>query len=176
MFRGWHSRCLVTIVRHHKMPAPSLDVDIGCRSSFSLARPHHSKPPFSFLLPFPVIGGEASWCPTGQSVMSVSELSVTPAHSPLSLCPGSDVLGSLLSVYFSPLIGSLTSCLFFLFDMVSSGRSATYFPHMSLPLQLRVAITFQGEQRAHYRGGGVGVALDSLPALCRHECSYFFWA
>lgn len=63
--------------------------------------------------------------------------------------PSSCVPVSLLSVYFSPLIRSVTSCLFFFFDMVSSGCRATYFPHMSLPLELRVAIVFQGEQRAH---------------------------
>ena len=72
-----------------------------------------------------------------------------PEPSPSAPSPPVVFPMSLLSVYFSPLIRSVTSCLFFFFDMVSSGCSATYFPHLSLPLQLRVAIVFQVEQRAH---------------------------
>lgn len=64
------------------------------------------------------------------------------------------------------LIRPVTSCLFFFFDMVSSGFGITYFPHMSLPLELHVAGIFQGEWRAHCWGGEL---LTLLLALCLHE-------
>lgn len=50
----------------------------------------------------------------------------------------SDVLASLL-------IRSGTSCLFFFLDMVSSGFGSTYFPHMSLPLELHAFFKGNGE-------------------------------
>lgn len=53
------------------------------------------------------------------------------------MCSLSDVLVFLL-------IRSVTLCLFFFFDMLSSGIGITYFPHMSLPLELHVAIIFKG--------------------------------
>lgn len=56
---------------------------------------------------------------------------------PSAVLSDSDVLVFLL-------IRSVTSWLFFFFDMVSSGFGTTYFPHMSLPLELHVATFFKG--------------------------------